>query len=70
MANLANIRDSKGWLANRIVLDRHATYLIIGDFGTIHGLSFDLPPSEAQINRAYEEDGVEEGHFHVASLLG
>ena len=68
MANLANIRVEKGWLADKIALNRHATYMLVGDFGNIHGLHFDLPTFRAQINRMHEENGVEKGYFHVASL--
>ena len=69
MANLANIRDNMGWLADRIALDRHTTYIIVGDSGIIHDIAFDLLPSKAKINRVHEEDGVEEGYFHIASRL-
>ena len=33
MANLTNIKDNRGWLANRIAIDCHAIYMIFGDSG-------------------------------------
>ena len=46
MAQLADVKDKIGWLANRIFLDRHATYMVVGESGVIHNLAFDLPPFE------------------------
>ena len=68
MANLANIRDSDGQLANRIALDYHATHLIVGNSGTIHGLLFDLPSSGAQISKVRKENDMREDYFHVSFL--
>ena len=64
MANLANIKDNKGGLDDRIVVDRHGTYTVVGESRTIHGLSFDFSPLRARISWVHEEDGVEEGYYH------
>ena len=69
MASLGDIWDEAGWLADRISLNQYTTYLAMGKSGTIHGLAFELPPSEAHISWTCEVDGVEEGYFHLASLL-
>ena len=46
MAHLAYVRDEVSWLADRILLDLYATFMVVGESGVIHNLAFDLPPFE------------------------
>ena len=68
MAHLVGVRDEVGWPVDRIPLDRHVTFTVVGEFGVIHGLAFDLLPFKAQISWTYEANNMEEGCFHIASL--
>ena len=56
--------------SNRICLDQYAMFLTVGRFGVIHVLASKLPSLEAHISWTREGDGVEEGCFHLASLVG
>ena len=68
MANLANIRDNKGWLTKRVVFDRYDTHASVGDFGDMYGFVFDLSSLGAQISRVHKENEVKECYFHIVSL--
>ena len=68
MASLGDIYNKVEWLADRISLDQDAIFFAIEEFGTVHGLDFELPPSEAHISWTREVRGVEKGCFHLAFL--
>ena len=69
MASLDRIWDKASWVTDRICLDQYAMSLSIGRSRVIHGLAFELSSLEALISWTLEGEGVEEGCFHLASLV-
>ena len=68
MASLVGIRDKVSWLADRIPLDCFAIFDVVGEFGVIHGLAFELSPFEVYISWMRKVNDIEEGCFHLAFL--
>ena len=68
MGSLVDVWDEVGWVADRVPLDQYSTFFIVERFSMIHGLVFELLPSEAHINWTHEVGDVEEGCFHLASI--